>query len=68
MSLSLLLPGLGSVTPAGGATVAVLVRVPLAVGSTVPVSVMVTDCPVASGSDSVAPVTSLGPALLTTIV
>src|SRR5262245_19662369 len=33
VSVALSLPGLGSVTPAGGLTVAVLVRVPVAEGS-----------------------------------
>ena len=47
VSVALSLPGLGSVTPVGGATCAVLVRVPVAAGSMVPVSVMVIDCPVA---------------------
>ena len=41
------LPGMGSVVPAGGATVTVLVSVPVAFGSIVPVSVMVTLWPLA---------------------
>src|SRR6516164_907658 len=57
VSLSLLLARLGSVTPAGGATLAVLVRVPVAAGSMVPVSVMVTDCPAARLSPLQIPVT-----------
>ena len=38
LSVALLFAGLGSVTPAGGLTVAVFVRVPVAAGSMVPVS------------------------------
>ena len=51
MSVEVLLEGSGSVVPAGGATVAVFVRTPLAVGDTVAVTVKVTDPP--RGSDTV---------------
>ena len=37
VSVAVLSPGSGSVTPAGGVTVAVLLRVPVAAGSRVPV-------------------------------
>src|SRR5262245_65251880 len=47
MSVALSLAALGSVTPAGGATVAVLVIVPVALGSIVPVSVKTTVSPLA---------------------
>src|SRR5262249_5594714 len=46
VSVSVLLPGLGSVTPGGGATCTLFVRLPVADGLMVPVSVIVTDCPV----------------------
>src|SRR5262245_63035595 len=104
VSLSLLLSGLGSVTPAGGLTVAVLTRVPVAEGSICTVKVKVTVAltgrstvvarapvpldgpetlpppllsvavqiavvtPAGRGSDMLAPVTALGPLLLTTMV
>ena len=45
VSVAVLSAGSGSVTPAGGVTVAVLVRLPVAAGSMVPVRVMVTDWP-----------------------
>jgi hypothetical protein len=41
----LLLPGTGSVVPTGGATVAVLSKVPVAPGATVTWKVMVATCP-----------------------
>ena len=47
MSVALLLPGLGSVAPAGGLTVAVLARVPVAAGSIWAVTVKVTVPPTA---------------------
>src|SRR5262245_27756382 len=104
VSVAVSLAGLGSVTPAGGRTVAVLVRVPVAEGSIWTVKVKVTwaltgrstvlaraplplDGPVTApppllpvaaqlaevtpagtGSDTLASVTALGPALLTTMV
>ena len=42
MSVAVLLAGVGSVTPAGGVTVAVLARVPVAAGSICTVKVKVT--------------------------
>src|SRR5437660_441769 len=104
LSVALLLPGVGSVTPAGGVTEAVLAREPVAAGSICTVKVKVTVAPTGrstvvarapapllgpvtlpppllavavqlaavtpagSGSDTLAPVTALGPALLTTRV
>src|SRR5579883_608512 len=104
VSVALLLSGLGSVTPDGGVTVAVLVKVPVAEGSiwtvkvkvtlaltgrstvvdkepvpllgpvTVPPLALAVDVqlaavtPAGRGSDTLAPVTSLGPLLLTTMV
>src|SRR5262245_59304259 len=104
VSVALLLPGVGSVTPAGARTVAVLVRLPVAEGLTWTVKVKVTVAPagrltvvaraplplsgpltppppVASlnsqlpavtpagrGSEPLAPITALGPLLLTTRV
>src|SRR5262245_4553326 len=104
LSLALLLPGLGSVTPAGAVTVAVLARVPVAEGAIRTVKVKVTVAltgrstvvarapaplagpatlpppllsvavqvaavtPAGRGSDTLAPVTALGPALRTTMV
>src|SRR3954452_7959435 len=104
VSLALLLAGVGSVTPAGGGTVAVLARVPVAEGLTWTVKVKVTVAltgrstvvarapaplagpvtlpppvaprnaqvppvtPTGRGSDNVASVTALGPALLTTMM
>src|SRR5262245_8556037 len=104
VSVALSLVGLGSVTPAGGVTVAVLARMPVAEGSlstvkmkvilpltgrstvvasapaplvgpvTVPppllaVAVQVTPVtPAGTGSDTLAPVTALGPLFFTTIV
>jgi hypothetical protein len=44
-SVSLLLAGTESTTPAGGVTVAVLERVPVALGETVPLTVYVMDEP-----------------------
>src|SRR5262245_46741723 len=44
-SVDVLFPGSGSVVPAGGVTVAVLVKVPLAVGATVPVALKTTPAP-----------------------
>ena len=41
VSVALLLPGVGSVVPAGTVTVAVLTRLPVALADTVPVSVNV---------------------------
>ena len=56
MSVAVLLAGSGSVTPAGGVTVAVLVRLPVAAGSMVPVRVMLTDWPAARLSPLQTPV------------
>src|SRR5262245_9366037 len=103
-SVALLLPGVGSVAPGGGATCAVLVRVPMAEGSIWTVKGKVTMAPTGRstvvarapmplvgpvtlpppllvvvvqlaevtpggrGSDTLAPVTALGPWLLTTMV
>src|SRR5262245_60477310 len=103
VSVAVLLPGVGSVTPAGGATVAVLTREPVADGLTWTVYVNVTVAPTGRltvvarapapfagpvtapppvksvaaqladvtpagrASDTLAPVTALGPVLLTTI-
>src|SRR5262245_12298002 len=103
MSVALLLFGVGSITPSGGVTVAVLASVPVAEGSiwtvkvkvtlaltgrstvvarvslplvgpvTVPplllaVAVQVAEVtPAGRGSDTLAPVTGLGPLLLTTM-
>src|SRR5438094_584566 len=47
VSVAVLLPGVGSVTPAGGATVTVIVRDPIAAATIVPLSVMLTLCPLA---------------------
>ena len=47
VSVAVLLPGVASVTPAVGDTMAVLVSEPIAFGSIVPVSVMVTLWPLA---------------------
>ena len=44
-SVALLLPGVGSVTPPGGATVAVLLKVPLALASIIALTVNVTLAP-----------------------
>src|SRR5579883_1899667 len=104
VSVALLLAGLGSVTPAGGVTVAVLTRSPVAEGSIWTVKVKVTLAltarstvvdrapaplvgpvtvpppllavvvqvaavtPAGKGSDTLAPVTALGPSFLTTMV
>ena len=104
VSVALLLAGSGSVTPAGGLTVAVLLSVPVADGLTWTVKVKVTLAltgrstvvaraplplaapvtvpppvlavaaqvaavtPAGRGSDTLAPVTALGPVLLTTMV
>ena len=104
MSVALLSAGSGSVTPAGGVTVAVLTSEPVAEGLTRTVKVKVTLAltgrstvvarapvplvgpvtvpppllavaaqvaavtPAGSGSDTLAPVTALGPLLLTTMV
>src|SRR5262245_19879211 len=104
LSVAVLFVPLGSVTPAGGATVAVLVNEPVAEGSIATVKVKVTVAltgrstvvaraptplvgpvtvpppllalavhvaavtPAGSGSDTLAPVTALGPLLLTTMV
>src|SRR5262249_7929647 len=46
--VALLLPGTGSVTPAGGVTVAVLVRAPVVPDGTVPVTVNVACVPAGS--------------------
>jgi hypothetical protein len=43
VSVAELFPGVGSVTPAGTETVAVLARVPVAAALTVPLTVKVTD-------------------------
>ncbi len=45
VSVAVSFPGTGSVVPAGGATVAVLARVPMASGATVPVATKVADAP-----------------------
>jgi len=45
LSVAALLPGVGSVTPAGGVTVAVLTNVPVAQGLTAPVTTYVTVLP-----------------------
>src|SRR5262245_17815884 len=50
VSVELLLAVVGSVTPAGAVTVAVLMSEPVAFGSTVPVSVMLTPWPLARSS------------------
>src|SRR5262245_48144979 len=104
VSVSVLLPGSGSVAPGGGLTVAVLVRVPVAEGLTWTVKVKVTVAPTGRstvvaraptplagpvtlppsllvvavqlaamtpagrGSETLVPVTALGPRLLTTMV
>src|SRR5262245_56737645 len=104
VSVAVLLVGVGSVTPAGGVTVTVLVRVPVAEramwtvnvkvtvaltsGSTVvarlptplvgpvttppPLLAVATQLaavtPAGRGSDTLAPITALGPRLLTTIM
>src|SRR6478735_4835299 len=104
VSVAVLSAGSGSVTPAGGVTVAVLVSDPVAEGPTRTVKVKVTLAPAGrstvvarapvplvgpltvpppllavaaqvapvtpagSGSDTLAPVTALGPALLTTMM
>src|SRR4029450_1232133 len=104
VSLALLSVGSGSVVPAGGMTVAVLTRLPVAEGLTRTVKVKVTvaltgrstvvarapvpllgpvtlpppvwpakaqvaaETPAGRGSDTLAPVTALGPVLLTTMV
>src|SRR5262249_24709245 len=104
VSVSLLLPGVGSVTPAGGGPWAVLFRVPVAEGSIWTVKVKVTVAltgrstvvarppvpllgpvtlpppllavnvqlapvtPAGRGSETLAPVTALGPLLLTMMV
>jgi hypothetical protein len=44
-SVAVLFAAVGSVTPAGGAIVAVLTRVPVAAAATVPVTVNVTEAP-----------------------
>src|SRR5215831_5669056 len=69
LSVALLLPGTGSVTPAGGVTVAVLVRVPVVAGGTVPLTVNVTLVPTDSVTSASmlplpAPVPQLAPAPL----
>ena len=102
MSVELLLPGAGSVTPAGAVTVAVLASVPVAFDATLATTVYVTApptgksivslmlplplavkpaapplpaavkvalaIPAGSTSATLAPVTSLGPLLVTTTV
>src|SRR5262245_6940773 len=104
VSVALLLPGVGSVTPAGAVIVAVLTRVPVTAGLTWTVKVKVTVAltgrltvvaraplpalgpatlpppllavavqvalvtPVGTESETLAPVTALGPALRTTMV
>src|SRR4051794_15498968 len=104
LSVALLLPWVGSVTPCGGLAVVVLTRVPVAEELTWTVKVKVTVAltgrstvvaraplplvgpetlpppllavavqlavvtPPGKGSDTLAPLTALGPALLTTIV
>ena len=45
ITVAVLLPVTGSITPAGGATVAVLTRVPVVAGGTVPVTVKVAVAP-----------------------
>src|SRR4051794_1544986 len=103
VSVTLLLPGVGSVTPAGGGAGAVLARLPVAAGLTWTVNMKVTlaltgrltvvasaplpllgpvtapppllvvndqlpeVAPAGSGSETLAPVTALGPLLLTTM-
>ena len=65
MSVALLLAGVGSVTPAGGVTVAVLARVPVAEGSICTVKVKVTVA--LTGRSTVvarAPLPLLGPVTL----
>ena len=42
VSVAVLLPGTGSVTPAGGVTVALLISVPVVPAGTVPLTVNVT--------------------------
>ena len=64
VTVEVLSSGSGSVTPAGGVAVAVFTRFPLAAAGTIPVSVIVTDWPVASDRPVHAPVTgSYEPAL-----
>src|SRR5262245_17868895 len=65
VSLALLLPGVGSVTPAGGLTLAVLTRVPVAEGLTRTVNVNVT-LALTGRSTVVArvPIPSVGPVTL----
>src|SRR5215831_18938913 len=48
VSVALLLPGTGSVTPTGGCTVAVLLSAPVVLAGTVPLTVNVTLVPVGS--------------------
>src|SRR5438046_46983 len=54
VSVALLLDETGSVVPAGAATVAVLVRKPLAVDTTVPETVNTTELPAPAGMVTVA--------------
>jgi hypothetical protein len=54
VSVELLLPGVGSVVPAGGVTVAVLTRFPVAEASTVPLTVKTTELPAPAGTLTVA--------------
>src|SRR5436190_767536 len=54
VSVALLLAVLGSVVPAGALTVAVLLRKPLAEGSTVPLTVKTTELPAPAGMLTVA--------------
>src|SRR5438093_1586830 len=56
VSVPLLLPGVGSVAPVGGDTVAVLLRLPVAVGSIVPLRVRVMLWPLARFSPLQTPV------------
>jgi hypothetical protein len=56
VSVAALLPGLASVVPAGALTMTVLLSEPVAFGSIVPVSVMVTLWPLARFSPLHAPV------------
>ena len=59
VTVAVLLSMFGSVTSAGGITSAVFSSRPTLAGGTVPVSVIVTDCPVASISPVQIPVAAL---------
>src|SRR5437868_6669958 len=54
VSVAVLLPGVGSVVPAGGVTTAVLTRLPVAAAEAVPVTVKVTELPAPAAMFTVA--------------